>query len=966
MMDPQMIQGLFTPSNNHQHSQALQNLQRLKEDRNSWKTCATTLASSGSSLDDKAKFVCLQVLEHFAKTSFATATTEDQTLFRQNVFQWMSSICLSSTHEKLFIRNKTAQLLSLIFIVDYISRWPTFIDDLLSMQQHGPNAVDLYLKILLAIDAEVVDRDILHTQAETERSTLLKDTMRERSVIKMANSWYDILVQYEKSHPELVCHCHDVIGAYISWIDITIIANERFVSILVKHLKDPLLREAAADCIHEILQKGMEPVAKTQLIESFYSVLDQAGVLKPIDDSDSDFLVKLSKLVNCIGVQLISSWHKLEKKDVEKKEVIRQTVENKITLLLQFMASEYDDVSALTFDFARDYIQLIKQSGHLTDVERGQLENMLYVIISKTKYDESYNFDQEGEDEAMFDDYRKHLKVVFDNLASLVPDLVLKVCKDYVLTTLNRWQSSPYEDVEAAVSLLFSLGEAIPSSHGNHFSGSSQAKIAALNELMSLMMRSGVSSHEHPSVALRFFECVTRYEKYFVTETQFIPEVLAAFLDHRGIRNQSPKVRSRVAYFFSRFVRSLKMQLANYTEQILTQVSDLLSLAPPENGQMPPLLSNDDQLYIYEAASILIVSGNSTPQQKEVLMRNLLSPVFSKVAVLAQRLASEQFHVKQLAISTSIWHATAVTARTTKAFSNQNKMKSCNCVQLFLEAVQLFISCLNVGVEREVIGSGVRQLMHRMVVCLDGADLIPILPATSQALLQTPTINALTEYLPLINQIIREFKKDIFPFLQEIFSPLVSAVFAVLAKEVEPNDEDEIRSRKALPKSYYLFLNTILSNGLSDVLSSHDPALLHQVLMSVVQGAVEFEDPSTQKNCFLLMKQLTEIWGEKERGPPQFTEFIYSQVIPACFLAPLKSSFDLNDAQTLLALNESAMCLRTIYDKRGEEMIVFLRNDYLPKMDLPLNIINEYCQALMSDAKLFRNYCKFFFQRAKS
>ncbi|KAB7494410.1 Exportin-T, partial [Armadillidium nasatum] len=875
MMDPQMIQGLFTPSNNHQHSQALQNLQRLKEDRNSWKTCATTLATSGSSLDDKAKFVCLQVLEHFAKTSFASATTEDQTLFRQNVFQWMSSICLSSTHEKLFIRNKTAQLLSLIFIVDYISRWPTFIDDLLSMQQHGPNAVDLYLKILLAIDAEV---------------------------------------QYEKSHPELVCHCHDVIGAYISWIDITIIANERFVSILVKHLKDPLLREAAADCIHEILQKGMEPVAKTQLIESFYSVLDQAGVLKPIDDSDSDFLVKLSKLVNCIGVQLISSWHKLEKKDVEKREVIRQTVENKITLLLQFMASEYDDVSALTFDFARDYIQLIKQSGHLTDVERGQLENMLYVIISKTKYDESYNFDQEGEDEAMFDDYRKHLKVVFDNLASLVPDLVLKVCKDYVLTTLNRWQSSPYEDVEAAVSLLFSLGEAIPSSHGNHFSGSSQAKIATLNELMSLMMRSGVSSHEHPSVALRFFECVTRYEKYFVTETQFIPEVLAAFLDRRGIRNQSPKVRSRVAYFFSRFVRSLKMQLANYTEQILTQVSDLLSLAPPENGQMPPLLSNDDQLYIYEAASILIVSGNSTPQQKEVLMRNLLSPVFSKVTVLAQRLATEQFHVKQLAISTSIWHATAVTARTTKAFSNQNKMKACNCVQLFLEAVQLFISCLNVGVEREVIGSGVRQLMHRMVVCLDGPDLIPILPAASQALLQTPTINALTEYLPLINQIIREFKKAIFPFLQEIFSPLVSAVFAVLAKEVEPNDEDEIRSRKALPKTYYLFLNTILSNGLSDVLSSHDPALLQQVLMSVVQGAVDF---------------------------------------------------DLNDAQTLLALNESAMCLRTIYDKRGEEMIVFLRNEYLPKMDLPLNIINEYCQALMSDGKLFRNYCKFFFQRAK-
>ena len=41
---------------------------------------------------------------------------------------------------------------------------------------------------------QVVDREILHSQAETERNTLIKDTMRERSVVDMANSWYDILV----------------------------------------------------------------------------------------------------------------------------------------------------------------------------------------------------------------------------------------------------------------------------------------------------------------------------------------------------------------------------------------------------------------------------------------------------------------------------------------------------------------------------------------------------------------------------------------------------------------------------------------------------------------------------------------------------------------------------------------------------------------------------------------------------
>lgn len=61
--------------------------------------------------------------------------------------------------------------------------------------------------------------------------------------------------------------------------------NSRFVRKLVDHLKEPLIREAAADCIHEIITKGMDPVTKTQLIESFVTVLDQAGVLKPIDVS---------------------------------------------------------------------------------------------------------------------------------------------------------------------------------------------------------------------------------------------------------------------------------------------------------------------------------------------------------------------------------------------------------------------------------------------------------------------------------------------------------------------------------------------------------------------------------------------------------------------------------------------------------------------------------------------------------
>ena len=41
-----------------------------------------------------------------------------------------------------------------------------------------------------------------------------------------------------------------------------------------------VLRESACDCMHEIIIKGMEPVAKQELVESLLSVLEKSGVLQ--------------------------------------------------------------------------------------------------------------------------------------------------------------------------------------------------------------------------------------------------------------------------------------------------------------------------------------------------------------------------------------------------------------------------------------------------------------------------------------------------------------------------------------------------------------------------------------------------------------------------------------------------------------------------------------------------------------
>lgn len=78
--------------------------------------------------------------------------------------------------------------------------------------------------------------------------------------------WFGTQATYEMSQPELVCSCLNVVGLYVAWIDINLIANDRMVPVLIRYLKQPLLRESACECVTEIVHKGMEPEEKVGLL----------------------------------------------------------------------------------------------------------------------------------------------------------------------------------------------------------------------------------------------------------------------------------------------------------------------------------------------------------------------------------------------------------------------------------------------------------------------------------------------------------------------------------------------------------------------------------------------------------------------------------------------------------------------------------------------------------------------------
>ncbi|KAK2148689.1 hypothetical protein LSH36_487g04031 [Paralvinella palmiformis] len=951
VMDEQALLGLNPLADGTTQQQTLQYFEQLKSSADGWQLCATALTSGTYTSNDHVKFFCFQVVEDFFKKSYPDANTDVTQNVKTFLLTWLQQQSCGPAQDKSFIRNKAAQVFSLAFIIDYPSRWPGFFMDLIQTLQWGPRAVDMYLRILLAIDSEVVDREITHTAMENERNTLIKDTMRVQCVTDLVDSWYQIISNYEDSNTEVTCLCLEVIGAYVSWIDLSLVANDRFVGILLRFMAKPLLRESSCDCIHEIILKGMDPLGKTKLIESFITVLDSAGLLNTLEDNEGDYLSKLGKLINGIGLQLIQCWQKLFKsKELSSADVPLKALEHKVPLMFRFLRHEDDDVSGSVIQFAHDYISLLKQLPCVSEQQKQNVKDLLFIIMQKMKYDESYSFDHEGEDEAMFEEYRKELKIIFNNIGALDSELVLTAVHNLFAQTLTHWQNKQFQDVEIVTTLLYMMAEALPATHSGQYFMGDKTKVSTLQEMMRLLVSSRVSCFQHPAVVMQFFETVVRYDKFFTAEPQYVPDVLMAFLDERGLHNPSAHIRSRTAYLFSRFVRTVnKSLLQDCLEEILCRLSDLLVLNSPDNG-LKCHLSGEDQLFIYETAGVFVVQSNFPPEKKIELMRQLLAPIVSKFDILLQQMLSESDDTKQMAYAQCLSQAMAFASRVSKGFSSNLTMKQCGLIEPFTEILKIFLHALDVPVHRSLLQMGVRQYLHRMVVCMQD-EILPYIPMAMENLLKNPDAKELHDFIPLINQLVMKFKKQIAPFLQESFMPIVRTIFHVLSLPCDTRDQVAANERKLLQRGYFSFIATVVNNNVTEVLQNQDPANLSRVLMTVIEGAVEIPDPQTQKLCFSILKRLVEVWGGSN-VLSGFDDVTYKQIVPACFMAPMKTSFDLADGQTILVLNECAACLKAVSDKKGDDFY------QISPVYIPTNLKSkprDYTDLLSNDEVRFKN-----------
>jgi hypothetical protein len=173
--------------------------------------------------------------------TFDTVSDADKNTITQTVTAWAfspSALCLRAP---AFIQNKVAQLFAHLSARLYpAGAWPTCFQDMhAALAQHAQHT-PMFLRVLLALDQDIISLEIPRNDAESRRSMALKDALRERDIGNITQACLHILQQQQGVNEELAGMCLTAVQRYADWVDIQLIASPTWVEKLLGLLQGGL------------------------------------------------------------------------------------------------------------------------------------------------------------------------------------------------------------------------------------------------------------------------------------------------------------------------------------------------------------------------------------------------------------------------------------------------------------------------------------------------------------------------------------------------------------------------------------------------------------------------------------------------------------------------------------------------------------------------------------------------------
>uniref|UniRef100_A0A6N2MZP7 Exportin-T n=1 Tax=Salix viminalis TaxID=40686 RepID=A0A6N2MZP7_SALVM len=257
------------------------------------------------------------------------------------------------------------------------------------------------------------------------------------------------------------------------------------------------------------------------------------------------------------------------------------------------------DTTFSIVQFLSCYVATMKSLSPLREKQLHHVGRMLEVICAQIRYDPIYRdnldmLDKIGrEEEETMVEYRKDLFVLLRNVGRVAPDVTQMFIRNSLVSCISSVSERNVEEVEASLSLLYALGESLSDEAIKTGSG-------LLSELVPTLVSTRFQCHSNRLVALVYLDTITRYIKFVQEHTEYVPMVLTAFLDERGIHHPNFHVRRRASYLFMRVVKLLKAKLVPFIESILQSLQDTVARFTSLNHTSNDFSGSEDGSHIFE------------------------------------------------------------------------------------------------------------------------------------------------------------------------------------------------------------------------------------------------------------------------------------------------------------------------------------------------------------------------------
>ncbi|XP_044496350.1 exportin-T-like [Mangifera indica] len=917
----------------------------------------------------QVQFWCLQTLYEVIKVKYTLMSVEEKNLIRKSVF---SMTCYEFFHDNKssvrvlesppFIRNKLAQLLVTLIYFEYPLIWPSVFVDFLPHLSKGTVVIDMFCRLLNSLDDELITLDYPRTSEEIAVAGRVKDAMRQQCVKQIVIAWYEIVTMYRNSDFEVCTSVLDCMRRYISWIDINLVVNDAFIPLLFELILGDGLSEqfrgAAVRCVLAVVSKRMDPQSKLSLLQRL-QISQVFGLVS--GDVESDLVSEIAALLTGYAVEALECVKRLNSEDATG--VSMKLLNEVLPSLFYVMQNCEIDTTFSTIQFLSGYVATMKSLIPLREEQLLNLGQILEVIRTQICYDSEYRdhldiLNKIGiEEEARMVEFRKALFVLLRSVGRVAPDVTQLFIRTALASSVVSSSNRNVEEVEAALSLLYALGESMSDE-------AVRSRNGFLSELMLMLLQAKLPCHSNRLVALVYLETVTRYIKFVQDNTRCIPMVLGAFLDDRGIHHPNIHVSRRASYLFMRVVKLLKAKLVPYIEKILQSLQDTVTRFTSLNYSSKELLGSEDGSHIFEAIGLLIGMEDVPLEKQSDYLSSLLTPLCQQVQALLQDAKGLNPEDSPAKIANA-QQIIMVINSLSKGFSERLVTSTRPAIGLmFKQTLDVLLQILVVFPRVEYLRSKVTSFIHRMVDTL-GSSVFPYLPMALGQLLAESEPKEMIGFLVLLNQLICKFNTSVHDILDEMFPAIAERILRIIPRNGFPSglgtNTEEIRELQELQRTWYTFLHAIATHDLSSVfLSPKSRSYLDQIMQLLLSTSCSHRDYLVRKVCVQIFIRLIKDWCVRPYGEEKvsgFHNFIIEVFARKCCLySVLDKSFEFGDANTLVLFGEIVTAQKVLYEKFGDDFLIHLVSKDFPSVHCPHDLAKQYCQKLQgSDMKALKS-----------